>query len=189
MSSDKSPRDILPWLVNGSLDEAEHKTVQAAVETSPELQRERDFLAALRDSVKQQQPQAPLELGWQRLRRELRQELRRERRRGVSKNWRLAAVAASLVLIVQSVVVWLPDDNGVRYQPLSSSAPQHSLQVRFTDSATQASIQRLLRQQHLRIIDGPSAAGFYRLVGEGDPAKILATLQQQPGLVAYVQAE
>jgi len=180
-----SRREDLPWLVNDSLDAAEREALQAAVDASPELQREQAFLQALRHSIQQQQPEVPLEIGWQRLRRDI----RREQHGGVSSRWRLVAVAASLLLVIQSLVIWLPHDEATHYQPLSSAVPRNSLQVRFVDSASLASIQHLLRQQHLRIIDGPSAAGLYRLVGEGDKAKIIAALKRQSGLVAYVQAE
>ncbi len=186
MSSSKIQRDNLPWLVNGSLDEAEQAAVQIAVESSPGLQRERDFLAALRDSVQQQSlGEAPLELGWRRLRRDI----RAEHQRGVASGWRIAAVAASLLLLVQSLVVWLPREQDTHYQPLSSRLSTASLQVRFVDNAPQARIRELLRRQHLRIVDGPSAAGLYRLVSNGDPTAALVALQQQTDLIAYVQAE
>lgn len=186
MPSPESPRDNLPWLVNGTLDETERTAAQAAVDSSPDLQRERDFLATLRDSVQQQQlEEAPLELGWHRLQRDI----RRERKSAVAAGWRLAAVAASLMLVVQSLVVWLPREDSSRYRPLSSSVPAAGLQVRFADSATQAQIQQLLRQQQLRIVDGPSAAGLYRLVSEGDRTAALAALRRQTDLVEYAQLD
>lgn len=185
MPSFNPTREDLPWLVNGSLDDAEREGLQAAIDASPELQREQAFLQALRHSIKQPQAEAPLEMGWQRLRRDI----HAEKRRGVSTTWRLLAVVASLLLVIQSLVVWLPNDDATHYQPLSSAAPKNSVQVRFVGSASQASIQQLLRQQHLRIIDGPSAAGLYRLLGEADKARIVAILQQRTGVVAYVQTE
>lgn len=186
MPLSESPRDNLPWLVNGTLDKAEQATAQAAIEASPELQRERDFLAALHHSVQQQSlGEAPLELGWHRLQRDI----RRERRQRVSSGWRLAAIAASLVLLIQSLMLWLPHESSVHYQPLSSTVSAATLQVRFVASATQGRIRQLLRQQHLRIVDGPSAAGLYQLASEGDRAAALAALRQRTDLVAYVQAE
>ena len=181
----ESERYNLPWLVNNSLDETEREAAQATVEDSPELQRERDFLAALRHSVKQQQPEAPLELGWRRLQRDI----HRERKPGVSASWRAVAVAASLLLLVQSLVVWFPREGTDQYRPLSSGVQVATLQVRFVDSASEANIRQLLREQHLRIVDGPSAAGLYRLVSEGDRASALAVLKQRTDLVEYVQVE
>lgn len=186
MSLPEPPHDSLPWLVNGTLGKAEQDAAQAAIDASPELQRERDFLVALRDSV-QQQPlgEAPLELGWHRLQRDI----RRERKQGVASGWRLAAVAASLVLLVQSLMLWLPHEGSVHYRPLASSVVAATLQIRFVDNAPQGRIRQLLRQQHLRIVDGPSAAGLYRLASEEDWAVALAALRQRTDLVAYVQAD
>ncbi len=186
MSLPEPPHGSLPWLVNGTLNKTEQDATQAAIDASPELQRERDFLAALRNSVQQQSlGEAPLELGWHRLQRDI----RRERRQGVSSGWRLAAIAASLVLLVQSLMLWLPHEGGVHYKPLSSSVSAAALQVRFVDNAAQGRIRQLLRQQHLRIVDGPSADGLYRLVSGGDRAAALTALRQRTDLVAYVQAD
>lgn len=185
MTSVESTRDIMPWLVNGTLDTAERTVAQAAVDAAPDLQRERDFFAALRHSVQQQQlAEAPLELGWYRLQRDI----RRERRHSVASGWRVATAAAVLVLLVQSLVVWLPHDDG-RYRPLTSSVATATLQVRFVGSATQTDIQQLLRQQQLQIVDGPSAADLYRLKSKGDPAAALVALRRQPDLVDYVQLD
>ena len=126
-----------------------------------------------------------MEMGWQRLRRDI----RRQSAKGVSSRWRFAAIAASLFLLVQSLVVWLPDESSEHYHPLSSSVVEPGLRVQFVDDAPQARIRQLLREQHLRIVDGPSAAGLYRLVSEGDRAKALAALKEQSDLIAYVQAE
>ena len=186
MSSVKPDNDDLPWLVNGSLDKDERAAVEARIENSKALRDEYAFLAALRDSVKQQAlADAPLEMSWQRLRRDI----RRQYPKGVSSRWRFAAIAASLFLLVQSLVVWLPDDNSEHYHPLSSSVTEPGLRVQFVDSAPQARIRQLLREQHLRIVDGPSAAGLYRLVSDGNRADALAALKKQTDLIAHVQAE
>lgn len=186
MSSVKPDNDNLPWLVNGSLDKHESAAVEASIENSKELRDEYAFLAALRDSVKQQDlADVPLEMSWQRLRRDI----RRQSPKGVSSRWRFAAIAASLFLLVQSLVVWLPDESSGHYQPLSSSVAEPGLLVQFVDSAPQARIQQLLREQHLRIVDGPSAAGLYRLVSDGNQAEALAALKKQTDLIAHVQAE
>jgi anti-sigma factor RsiW len=186
MSSVKSNNDDLPWLVNGSLDKTEAAVVEASIEDSKALREEYEFLAALRNSVQQQSlADVPLEMSWQRLRRDI----RRQHPQGVSSRWRFLAIAASLFLLVQSLVVWLPDENGARYQPLSSSVAEPGLQVQFVDSAPQARIRQLLREHHLRIIDGPSAAGLYRLASDGNRAEALAALKKQTDLIAYVQAE
>ncbi|HED52328.1 MAG TPA: hypothetical protein ENI83_02100 [Gammaproteobacteria bacterium] len=186
MSSVKPENDDLPWLVNGSLDKDESAVVEACIEDSKALRDEYAFLAALRDSVKQQpMADAPLEMGWQRLRRDI----RRQHTEGVSSRWRFAAIAASLFLLVQSLVVWLPDENTGQYHPLSSGIAEPGLLVQFVDSAPQAGIRQLLREQHLRIVDGPSAAGLYRLVSDGDQADALAALKKRTDLIVHVQAE
>ena len=206
MKSDNDFEDIqddlfsLPWLVNGSLDEEEANRLKRAVEKSPLLQKELDFLMSMRTQVKNSaQHKTVPDLAWQRLSRDMKQQPNINRVSRLSLMSRklssYTAIAASLVLGVylsNDYIGTNPDDY---YEPLSSE--QHSsdardniqLKIRFNASLTRADIEQLLKAHHLVITSGPSSVDLYQVQSnqQQDAEKLIKTLTALEGKIEYVQ--
>lgn len=206
---------MLPWLVNGTLSADEKKDVELALAKSEQLQQEKAFLSNLQEQIVQQpMPDAPVEFAWQKMKRQIAQQdnqqqsnqqpakspntesntVALESRR--SKRWKYAAMAASVLLVIQSstlLVSWNQEDP---YRPLSSDSASNrtnaaQLTIQFTESASAIEIQTLLRRYQLTIVSGPSSIGLYKLVGPNDSKtmsdELLQKLAAQPNLIAHVQ--
>jgi hypothetical protein len=182
-TSEQHPRELLPWLVNQSLNEDERVQVERHVNTCAQCQAEVQWLQAMRSGVQAQTYGGAGEMGWQRLRHGLRETRKTDRPRWVVP----AALAASLVIAVQFVLL-------VQLQPQPTYAPLTGpaagvpiLQVEFVPEASEAALRALLRENGLRIIDGPSAAGVYRLAldPERDANTVASTLKTRSDLIRH----
>ena len=183
---------LLAFYINDSLDDAERRTVEQALADDAGLRREADTLRALRRGIQAQELPTPCELGLKRLQRDI----QRRRKPASGRGWRLAAIAAGLLLTVQTAVIVTRAPSPGHYAPLSGSpsGPLSSaavLQLGFSPGATAVDIASLLQSIDARIIDGPGANGLYRIAlpqGE-DAGQALAKLRAQPDIVAYAARE
>ncbi len=117
------------------------------------------------------------------------------------KGMRLAAVAAALLIAVQSVGigVLLRHDGGASYEtasgPASGSARGTFVLVRLAASATGADLTRTLQASGITIVSGPNADGFYRLrigphgMGPADRQDRVAALRREAGLFDLILSE
>lgn len=156
------------WLVeavNGSLEDSEaRRRLDALLASDPACAAEKRFLEALRATLKTLEAPSPGDFGWRRLRRELEAPPRR-------KPWRVAALAASLLLAVQAGL-WLGSRGaGDALVPLAE-APQGAavLQVTFRPDATEAEIRAALNAVGGRLVGGPGALGVYRIALDDERA-------------------
>lgn len=181
------PTELLPWLANGSLQGEERKAVESHVAGCAECQAELKLLQRLRQTIRSQPLPEAGDLGLQRL-------LREARRQSVSRpRWLLpAALAASLVIAVQAVMLLQSGPQEPVYAPLSGpAAGEGQLQVEFMPDAREADLRELLRESGVRIVDGPSAAGLYRLaVNPGqDPRLVAQKLRASKALIRHIALE
>lgn len=184
---DQHPTELLPWLANDTLEGAERNAVARHVEECAECRAELKLLQSLRTTVQSEARPEAGELGLQRL-------LRDVRKMSVSKpRWLLpAALAASLVIAVQAVMLLQMAPREPRYAPLSGPASSEGvLQVEFMPDAREADLRELLRASGVRIVDGPSAVGLYRLAVEPgrDPKQVEASLREHADLIGHVALE
>jgi hypothetical protein len=78
------------------------------------------------------------------------------------------------------------------YAPLSGPAASETLlQVEFAPEAREAALRAALQAVGARIVDGPSAAGLYRIALEPgrDPQQALEALQARTDLVQHIARE
>lgn len=154
--------ELLPFFVNGTLEGEERKAVEAALARDPALAREAEALARLRSGMKAEEPAyTPGEMGLARLMREI-DGTGRQPRPVSRRAWYVAAIAAAFALgAVLLAPLMLPDEP--LYEQASGDAGEAALVVAFRQDAPQGEIARLLLDNGLVIVDGPSALGLYRL--------------------------
>jgi anti-sigma factor RsiW len=186
-ASEHHPRELLPWLANGTLEGAERTEVERHVADCAQCQSELALLKTLRNTL-QAQPQTDAgELGLQRLLRSVRKEP------GARPRWLLpAAMAAGLVIAVQTVMLMQTGPVETVYAPLSGPATgEVVLQVEFTPDAREVELRAALHAVGARIVDGPSAAGVYRIALEPgrDSQQALDELQARTDLVRHIARE
>jgi hypothetical protein len=174
---------LLPFYVNGTLSAAENLQVEQALAAKPELADEVLFLQQLQQNIKEQ-PQkenSPGEMGLQRLQHHL------KHHKTVKTNvntWRYAAIAASLLLLVQTTVtlisptpdIFIPAGDGLS----GADKAELIINVTFSPTATEAEIRALLIRLDATIIDGPSALGLYRIAPGMAASKALEALKSEP---------
>jgi anti-sigma factor RsiW len=188
--SDRHPSELLPWLANGTLEGEERAAVEAHLADCDTCRSELQLLRELRETIRAEPLADAGDLGLQRLLQAVRKERKAQSARP---RWLIpAAIAASLVIAVQAVMLLQPGPQAPVYAPLSGpSAGRGVLQVEFMPEAREADLRNLLRDAGARIVDGPSAVGLYRLaVASGrDPQQVLERLRSHKTLVRHVALE
>ena len=189
-TSQESVEELLPFLVNGTLDGAEHDRVARAVDADPALAHEVSALRAVRDRMRSESPaQSPGEFGLARLMRDIDAAGSTPvARRQTALPW-LVAIAAVLALVaVLATGTIAPQPDGAIYEQASGDAGDAALTVAFRPDATQGDIATLLQDNGLIIVDGPSALGLYRLAAldGADLAALSETLRARGELVESV---
>jgi anti-sigma-K factor RskA len=206
MMADNGKKDealdlLLPWYVNGTLDDGERRQVEAYLERSSHARDEVELLGALRQQVKDETIEAsPGALGLQRLKRDMKQAAAQpgnlDRMAGktvtVASFWRPLAVAACLAVVIQAGVMigvggFGTPDSGVTTATGGSPAV---LQVTFAPDATEQQIRDTLQSAGASIADGPTALGVYnlRLVDAGGSVdEALATLRASGDVVTFAE--
>lgn len=186
-ASEHHPRELLPWLANGTLEGAERTEVERHVAGCTQCQSELALLQSLRTTLQAQTQTDAGELGLQRLLRGVRREPRARPR------WLLpAAMAAGLVIAVQAVLLMQTSPVEMVYAPLSGPAASETvLQVEFAPDAREAALRAALQAVGAHIVDGPSAAGLYRIALESgrDPQQALDELQARTDLIRHIARE
>jgi len=207
MMADNGKKDealdlLLPWYVNGTLDDGERRQVEAYLERSSHARDEVELLGALRQQVKDETIEAsPGALGLQRLKRDMKQAAAQpgnfDRMAGktvtVASFWRPLAVAACLAVVIQAGVMigvggFGTPDSGVTTATGGSPAV---LQVTFAPDATEQQIRDTLQSAGASIADGPNALGVYRLrlvdAGGTTVDEALATLRASGDVVTFAE--
>jgi len=190
------PDDDLPLLVSDQLDGARRREIEAHIAECARCRAEIELLEAVQQAIRQETyPQPPLELGWQRLRRELDggrtgQGHTAHKHQG----WARWALAASLAIVVlqSGYIIW--EHNrlaSMELAPLSAEQARNARwQVQLAPNARAAELTRFLRESGLELVSGPSSLGLYQLaprqiIPAGDD-KILTRLRAHPELFSYV---
>jgi anti-sigma factor RsiW len=205
--------DLLPWHAAGTLDYREAQSVEAALASDPELARRYELV---REEVAQTiHLNESLGAPSARAMEALFAKIDAEPARHAAASFNLGAIvreffaslsprtlawsasAAALAIVLQAAVIGgiVIKEQSAGYE--TASAPSNAADgtyavIRFQPQANAADITKFLETNNLRIADGPSAGGLYRVriagnkVPKADLARIIKTLQVDPvvGLIA-----
>lgn len=194
--------ELLPWLVNESLQDGERDAVRAHAASCIICRRELAELEVLQESIHAMAAEAP-EPDMRRINARIDAQLERETRglnllAGLFKlfasPWRVAFAAQS-VLLVAIATLWLqagPGEPNFRTLSTAETLPAGNyLRVVFNPTLDQAAIDALLAGTGLSVASGPSERGVVTLrfagtVGAGDRAAVTEALQKD-ARVLFVQ--
>ncbi len=201
--SDSEVRQLLPWHVNRTLSKSDQNAVDAALEDSAALAAERDWLAALRQSLQQQTPQRPPDAGLD----QLMARIARERDGSVlpirstsaqtRSPWRTRgfAIAATVILAQTALLGALllernsPDNLMPLGGPTAATVGGVVFQVTFHEQASEAAIRSTLALVHGEIVGGPGALGIYLVRVAAPGTQALDTLRARQDVVNSVNLE
>jgi anti-sigma factor RsiW len=191
--------ELLPWLVNGTLDGLERSRVECHVAECVACSHEVDDLRALQaavaldDDADRQATQALARIKA----RVHAAESRRGAKWGVqsiasqwrqTNRWVRYAVLAQFVLLAVMAAALLQQPTPQYYHSLGAApktaSPESGVVVVFNEALAERDVRILLLRLHARIVDGPSPAGAYTLqVPQGEQAAALALLRHTSSVV------
>jgi len=170
---------LLPWYVNGALDDSERELVEAHLDGCVECRAELDAEHQLETDV------ASLALdvdqGWAKMQARIAAQPAASSnivwfRRGVPLGWAIAAQAIAATVLI-ALLVPHERTNSADYRALGNlgAAPKGNLIVMFADGTRETDMRRVLWGAKVRLVGGPTAAGAYLL--DVAPAERPAALQ------------
>jgi anti-sigma factor RsiW len=197
---------LLPWLVNGTLDDDERATVERHLDACIDCQQQRAQWQALQDTCATSTAPAidPMP-AFTRLRSRLQAPRARppvSRWRAMCSAWTTAppwlrgAVAAPCALLLALGGAWFTREQPAPYRVLGDlpavvpASTDARLVVVFEPGASQARTQQLLRASQARIVDGPNEVGAYVLaVPAARVASVRDALRAAPGVTLVESLE
>jgi hypothetical protein len=192
---------LLPFYVNGTLEEFESQFVEQALAENEDLYQEYSFLKVLHTNVQNDEASSPGELGLKRLQRELKKEqsshtlLNQGNHQPVVNNrWKMTAMAACLMLVIQTVFYFSVDPDSDVYTAAGGGTPaiennRYVVSVTFVPSVTEQQIRDLLLETKATIIGGPTALGVYQLSIPKDNEMIMNKFKLSTDLLESFQEE
>ncbi len=193
----KHPEKILPWYVNNTLTDEERRKVEEHLKECERCRSEVKYLKALRSQVKTTSAVTVYgKLGLKRLLRDIKKEAQPSRRFAFPRWQPALAIAASLIIMLQSVILYNYWQQSEAITTLSGHV--HGgvvLQVSFAPDANEAKIRKVLQSVEGSIIDGPGAIGIYRIRLDLTTEKkerineLIAILRSRPDVVIHVARE
>jgi len=180
---------LLPFYVNGTLDEDERARVDDAIGANSGLRTQVEALRQIRASVRATETEhSPGEFGRARLMRDIERDTRNSSSRPMPGALLAASIVAATVALGSILFV---SRGGVDYQQASGGAVSQQFTVAFRPDASEREISDMLLEYGLGIVSGPSAVGLYRL-DPGTPDDIEALfseLQKRVDVVESIQLE
>jgi hypothetical protein len=199
-------QELLPWYVNGTLDEPDRAWMDSYIETNPVARSEYAFFEAMSKTMQTKAAAVPETIGMARLFQRIEAERKplpgktneSEKRAPWYKlllsdvSWLRPALAMSLgVVAFQSVMLLQRADDAVKYRGTSAMqgggvSNANFYRVLFRATATEGEVRVLLASLHAEIVAGPSAGGEYVLRIQTGDSNSLASQLQASGLIVEV---
>lgn len=190
--------ELLPWLVNDSLDEDEKVAVFEHARACVICRRELGDLERLRDSISHVSTALPTPAPDMRNinaridalidRRNWGRNLLSQIRETFESPWRIAFAAQSILLIVLASLLLWPEPENAEFTTLTQpdDLPDgHYVRLVFSPELAQFELSALLDKFELKVIEGPSSRGVYTLglaesLSVEDRDKLVRSLQEDP---------
>lgn len=193
MNDHSEMQELLPWFVNGSLNEAEQSRVDAHLGECPECKLAVEQLVAVSAefNLSTDIPDDLIDAGRQGVETFL-EGLPPQRDSAVAGWIRSAIAVCSVAVVVIAIAFAIP--GGDTFRTLSKVLPAAErrpvVQVVFSPEATEKTIRELLLQDGNEVLSGPTRQGVYRVaLGAGQRSDIfVARLERNPDVI-FVEAE
>lgn len=176
--------ELLPWLVNGSLQPAERDAVEQHVRTCILCRRELKEQQGLQDAIAAQPAvHVSPRSGFDELARELDGGVGTPRRQTRYASARPFAVAAAAGIALLAFLLWLvslPNLPSEAYTTLTTPprAASPSIDIVFAAGTTEAEMRALLEEIDGEIVAGPSDIGRYGVRLPGDESDVTGVLER-----------
>jgi len=188
-------QELLPWWVNGTLDDFETAQTRDHLARCTVCQEDAAALEAMRDIPVASSPREDVDLGWAALKRRLDAPKDAPRVGALLRpGWRdaLKAMVAiqAAVIVGLALALWWQRPPLEPYRALGAAPESKANAIAvFRSDATQAQTSAALRVARARIVGGPTATDAYLLLlPDADPAA-LARLRAQPGVLEVQSLE
>jgi hypothetical protein len=188
--------DLIPWLVNGSLDDPRRADMELHLAECALCRDEAHVQGALMQAMNartqvEAMPRASLQRLWERV--DAGESGERlapvPPRRALGFNWRIAAAMAMVLLGAGVLAVLKPwqEASPAEYRTVTDAATAPAaagIRAVFAGDTTVAELQALLEQTGMRVVAGPTASGVYTLAANAgkDPQGALAVLRAHPSV-------
>lgn len=185
--------ELLPWLVNGSLDAEERHAVGAHASDCVICRRELAELTALDAAIRSSAADAPA-ADMRRINARIDARLERQTirariiaaiRNSLRSPWRIAFAVQTVALVVVATLFLQSQRGAPEFTTLTTPAtlpPGHYLRVVFDPTIESTAVSSLLGEFELRAVAGPSERGVYTLqfaesTGSGEREAAIAALR------------
>jgi len=188
----------LPWLLNGTLGEAERQAVETHLHACPDCRSDLEGLRLLREAGASPGPGGDPERALARLLPRLDARAPEpgdavpapapagRRHAANDPRWlRWAALAQACVIVLLAALLARPDEAGTNYRVLgAASAAQGQAVVMFRPDTPERELRRIVRASGARIVDGPTVTDAYVVgIDGGQVAPVLARLRAEPAVL------
>jgi hypothetical protein len=174
--------ELLPWFVNGTLNEHEHSLVNEHLQECEKCNR--DVIQLMETSKLFHAEPEPSGSAVAQARNDFLNKLEIESNSArTSRRWMVpAAMAASLLVVALLLTPFSRQDEVFETLGKNSSGAGPIIQLVFDSNATEQTIRRLILSDQGRIISGPTEQGVYRieLPLDKDPQLVLQKLRSHP---------
>lgn len=191
---------LLPWFLNGTLDDLEHGRVERHVFECVVCRREAERELAVRDAVFAVAPDAPWRPSLARVESRIDAVEKRGRAhpggRTFRESWRSmapwaqVAIAAQVLLVCLLAAGWYRASDQPAYRTLGaapSAVTGDTIIVIFEPAATERDIRQLLLVERARLAAGPSPDGAYTLEVKGSEADVVLARLKQSLIVRFAE--
>lgn len=174
--------ELLPWFVNGTLNEREHSLVNEHLQECEQCNR--DVMQLMESSKLFHAEQEPTASTVAQARSDFLHQLEIESNSASTRrHWVVpAAMAASLLIVAVLLIPLSRQDEVFETLGKNRSANAPIIQLVFDSNTTEQTIRRLILSDQGHIISGPTEQGVYRieLPSDKDPQRVLQKLRSHP---------